>query len=147
MTRSHIPQPPSGPPPTPNAISRAVSLFVIATALCLLAAIAWPILGRFQIVPRGGMYRLVSPTFILFPIFVLLPFWHWRVRKLRSALFASRFRLCTNCAYDLSTHAPTGVCPECGCPFNAATDVEIWAAQGAPYTEPRPPGFTPWSAE
>jgi hypothetical protein len=111
-----------------------------------LAALAWLVLGKRLGLPGGGAYRLVPIALGLAPFVVLLPFWHWRVRRLRRALFASRFRLCTHCGYDVSTLSLAGTCPECGQPYDAARDVAIWAQQGAPYTEPRPPGFVPWSA-
>lgn len=79
------------------------------------------------------------------PIVILLPLWLWRTRRLRRALFNTRFRLCTHCAYDLSSLPPTCICPECGHPHNATTDVQRWARLGAPYTEPQPAGFQPWS--
>ncbi len=111
-----------------------------------LAALAWLVLGKRLGLTGGGGYRLVPIALALTPIVVLLPFWHWRVRRLRRALFASRFRLCMHCGYDVSTLYHAGTCPECGQPYDAARDVAIWARQGAPYSEPRPPGFVPWSA-
>lgn len=132
-------------PGTPPVIVKAVRLWVAAAVLCALAACAWLLLRRPLGLPRGGVYRFIPAILGLAPIVVLLPFWHWRVRSLRRALFASGFRLCTHCAYDVSTLAPAGTCPECGHPYDSVRDVELWARQGAPYTEPRPPGFTPWS--
>jgi hypothetical protein len=45
----------------------------------------------------------------------------------------------------VSTLSAAGTCPECGNPYDFATDVKVWALQGAPYTEPRPPDFQPWT--
>lgn len=134
-------------PETPAAISGAVRRWVAGTALFVAGAIAWLVLRRLGVVPRGGVSRWVPLVLGVTPIAVLLPLWHWRERRLRRALFASRFRLCTHCAYDVSSLPPTGTCPECGRPYDAPRDVEVWAKQGAPYTEPRPHGFTPWSPD
>ncbi|MDX2148768.1 MAG: hypothetical protein SFZ23_14740 [Planctomycetota bacterium] len=131
--------------PTPPVIRRAVVLWSTFAVLFALAGAAWLIFGKFFGLSRRGLWSFVPVGLGLTPILVLLPFWHWRVRRLRQALFQSRFRLCTNCAYDLSSHPATGSCPECGKPYDAARDVLIWAAQGAPYTEPRPAGFSAWS--
>ena len=141
-----MPSPPhDSAPGTPPVIAGAVRLFVGGAVLCVLTAVVWLVLRKLQLVPRGGASRFVPLVMGVAPIVVLLPFWHWRVRRLRRALFASQFRLCTHCGYDVSTLAATGTCPECGTPYDAAKDVELWARQGAPYTEPRPPGFTPWT--
>jgi hypothetical protein len=113
----------------------------------VVAAIAWAVLRKLDIVPRAGLSRFVTPLLGAAPVVVFLPLWHWRTRHLRRALFASRFRLCTNCAYDLSALAPIGTCPECGETYDAVADVELWSLQGAPYTEPAPPGFVPWSPQ
>lgn len=130
---------------TPHVIASAVRLWVGLAIIFVFAAVAWAVLRKLNIVPRPGFSRLVTPVLGAVPIVVLLPLWHWRTRHLRRALFASRFRLCTNCAYDLSSLAPTGTCPECGETYDAVADVELWSLQGAPYTEPRPANFIPWS--
>ena len=140
-------QPPldNQPADTPRVIVNAVWLWVGLAIVFVFAAVAWAVLRKLNIVPRAGFSRLVMPILGAVPVFVLLPLWHWRTRHLRRALFASRFRLCTNCAYDLSSLAPTGTCPECGETYDAVADVKLWSLQGAPYTEPRPANFTPWS--
>lgn len=136
---------PESTPQTPPVVCRAVWLWAVASTAFALAAIAWVILREPLGLPRGGVYRFMPLSLALTPILVFLPLWHWRVRRLRRALFASRFRLCTRCEYDLSTLSTAGTCPECGRPYEASRDVAMWASTGAPYTEPRPAGFTPWS--
>lgn len=112
----------------------------------MLLAMAWLVLRRPLGLPRGGFFRVLPLTLIIIPWVVFLPLWYWRVRRFRRALFASRFRLCTHCGYDLSTLGAAGICPECGREFDAARDVARWEQTGAPYAEPRPEGFVPWSA-
>lgn len=127
-------------------VRRAAVLWLTSAALFMLLAVAWIVVRRPLGLPRGGYYRVLPLALIALPWVIGLPLWHWRVRRFRRALFASRFRLCTHCAYDLSTLAPTGTCPECGNDYDAAKDVVTWEQTGAPYSEPRPKGFVPWSA-
>lgn len=126
-------------------VRRAAIVWLGSAALFMLLAIAWLVLRGPLGLPRWGFFRVLPLTLILVPFVVFLPLWHWRVRRFRRALFASRFRLCTHCAYDLSTLASTGTCPECGHGYDALRDVARWEQTGAPYAEPRPSGFAPWS--
>lgn len=129
------------------AVRRAAILWLSSAALCMLLAVLFLALRRPLGLPRGGLFRVLPLTLILVPWLIFLPLWFWRVRRLRRALFASRFRLCTHCTYDLSSLGESGTCPECGNPFDAARDVARWENTGGPYAEPRPPGFTPWSKD
>lgn len=126
-------------------VRRSATLWVSSAALFMLLAVVWLVLRGPLGLPRGGFFRVLPLTLILIPFVVFLPLWHWRVRRLRRALFASRFRLCTHCAYDLSANAQAGTCPECGHEYDAVRDVARWEQTGAPYAEPRPKGFVPWS--
>ena len=127
-------------------VRRSTALWLGSAAFFMLLALAWLVLRRPLGLPRGGFFRVLPITLILIPWVVFLPLGHWRVRRFRTALFAARFRLCTHCGYDLSAlPPPTGLCPECGREYDAARDVERWTRTGAPYTEPRPKGFEPWS--
>jgi hypothetical protein len=126
-------------------VRRSTIVWLSSAALFMLLAVVWLVLRGPLGLPRGGFYRVLPLTLILIPWVVFLPLWHWRVRRFRRALFASRFRLCTHCAYDLSSLAPTGTCPECGHGYDAVRDVARWEQTGAPYAEPRPKGFVPWS--
>lgn len=130
---------------TVPVIRRQAWLWIGTGALFVLLAIAWFVLREFQVVPRRGHWRHVTILLALAPFYLVYPLWQWRARRLREALFASRFRLCTRCAYDLSTLSPTGTCPECGHDYDAVRDVARWEQTGAPYAEPRPEGFVPWS--
>ncbi len=126
-------------------VRRATVIWLATAGLFMLLAIVWLVLRRPLGLPRGGFFRVVPLTLILIPWVLGIPLWHWSVRRFRRALFASRFRLCTHCAYDLSTLAPIGTCPECGNAYEAARDVATWERTGAPYAEPRPKGFVPWA--
>lgn len=140
----------AGTPETPwvgvaPVVRRSAIVWLCSAALFMLLAVVWLVLRGPLGLPRGGFFRVLPLTLILIPWVVFLPLWHWRVRRFRRALFASRFRLCTHCAYDLSTLDPLGTCPECGNQYDAVRDVARWEQTGAPYAEPRPKGFVPWS--
>lgn len=126
-------------------VRRSTAIWLGFVALFMLLAVVWLVLRGPLGLPHGGFFRVLPLTLILVPWIVLLPLWHWRMRRFRRALFLSRFRLCTHCAYDLSRLAPTGRCPECGREYDAQRDVKIWEQTGAPFAEPRPNGFVPWS--
>jgi hypothetical protein len=126
-------------------VRRSAAIWLGSAAIFMLLAVVWLVVRGPLGLPRGGFFRVLPLTLIVVPWVVFLPLWHWRVRCFRRALFASRFRLCTHCAYDLATLAPTGTCPECGHSYDAGRDVATWDQTGAPYAEPRPKGFVPWS--
>ena len=126
-------------------VRRSAAIWLGSATLFMLLAMFWLALRGPLGLPRGGFFRVLPLTLIVVSWVVFLPLWHWRVRRFRRTLFASRLRLCTHCAYDLSTLAPTGTCPECGRDYDAARDVVTWENTGAPYAEPRPKGFVPWS--
>ncbi len=128
-------------------VKRSAALWLGSAALLMLLALVWLVLRRPLGLPRTGWWRALPLGLILMPWVVFLPLWIWRARRFRRGLLASRLRLCTHCAYDLSTMLPTGTCPECGHAFDAAHDVACWEQTGAPYAEPRPKGFVPWTAD
>lgn len=92
----------------------------------VLAAVAWAILRRPLGVPRGFAYRYGSMVLGLVPVMVVWPWWYVRTRSIRRALLESEGRLCTHCAYDVSTLDPAGTCPECGKPYDIARDAPLW---------------------
>lgn len=98
-----------------------------------LGAIAWVVLREPLGVPRGFAYRYGALFVGLPPVVVLLPWWWLRTRWIRRALLESQGRLCTHCAYDVSTLDPAGTCPECGKPYDIEKDKVLWEAVGARY--------------
>ena len=107
----------------------------------LLAPIAWVLLRGPMGVPRGVggwgrfVYRYGGLVLVAVPFFVIWPWWLLRTRSIRRALLASEGRLCTHCAYDVSTIAPSGTCPECGKPYDIEKDKPLWEAVGVRYGE------------
>jgi hypothetical protein len=98
-----------------------------------LAAVAWVVLRGPLGVPRGFAYRYGALFLGLTPVVMLLPWWFFRTRSIRKALLESEGRLCTHCAYDVSTLEPSGTCPECGKPYDIEKDKVLWEAVGARY--------------
>lgn len=103
------------------------------SAFLVLAAVAWAVLRKPLGVPRGFAYRFGAMVLGLLPILVIFPCWFFRTRSIRRALLESEGRLCTHCAYDVSTLAPSGTCPECGKPYDIEKDKVLWEAVGARY--------------
>ncbi len=98
----------------------ALYLWVGMSIFFAVAAIAWLILRKPLGLPRGFAYDFGAP------ILGLTPLWLLRTRRIRRALLKSEGRLCTHCAYDVSTLDPAGTCPECGRPYDIARDAPLW---------------------
>lgn len=107
------------------------------SAFLVLAAVAWPVLRKPLGVPRGFAYRFGPMVLGLLPILVVWPWWYFRTRSIRKALLESEGRLCTHCAYDVSTLEPSGTCPECGKPYDIEKDKVLWEAAGMRYGDDR----------
>jgi hypothetical protein len=99
-----------------------VSIACVVIALVLLAVTALPNL------PRPRVWKLATTVIALFPAVVLQPLWHWRKGWLRDLARKNRGRLCTHCAYNVSTLEPAGTCPECGESYDHAADAPLWLA-------------------
>lgn len=104
-----------------------------------LAAIAWVILRKPLGVPRGFAYRYGALVLGLVPVVFVWPVWLLRTRSIRRGLLESEGRLCTHCAYDVSTLAPSGTCPECGRDYDTEKDRPLWEAVGARFEEEQVP--------
>lgn len=112
----------------PPVMRRGVWWLLGLSAFCGLAAVLWWVLRGPLGVPRGFAYRYGAVVLGLLPIMVLGPWWTRRTRHIRRALRESGGRLCTHCAYDVSTLAPSGTCPECGKPYDGEKDKPLWEA-------------------
>lgn len=121
----------------PPVMRRALYVWVGVSVCCAVAAIAWLILRKPLGVPRGFAYRFGSLILGLTPLLVLTPLWLLRTRHIRRALLESAGRLCTHCAYNVSTLEPAGTCPECGKPYDIEKDKPLWEAVGARYEDDR----------
>lgn len=121
----------------PPVMRRALYLWVGMSIFFAVVAIAWVMLRKPLGVPRGFAYRYGALIPGLTPLLVLTPLWLLRTRHLRRALLESQGRLCTHCAYDVSTLEPSGTCPECGKPYDIEKDKVLWQAVGARYGDDR----------
>jgi hypothetical protein len=124
---------PSKPQVFPPVMRRGLWWLLGLSAFLVLAAVAWAVLRKPLGVPRGFAYRFGAMVLGLLPILVIFPCWFFRTRSIRRALLESEGRLCTHCAYDVSTLAPSGTCPECGKPYDIEKDKVLWEAVGARY--------------
>ncbi len=98
--------------------------------------VAWVGLRGVLGLPRGGWWRYMPLALALLPIVVVLPWWIWRTSWIRRGLLSSGGRICTHCGYDVSSLAPSGVCPECGGPYDIRRDRRLWENVGAEYGGP-----------
>ena len=119
----------------PPVMRRGVWWLLGLSAFFVLAPIAWVALRGPLGVPRGFAYRYGALVLVAVPFVVLWPWWLFRTRHIRRALLESRGRLCTHCAYDISTLAPAGTCPECGGDYDVEQDKPLWESVGAIYGE------------
>lgn len=105
---------------------RAIRWWTILT-IAFAAAGFVAILLRDQLgLPRTGWYRFMPLALGLGPLLIINPLYLWRTAWLRRALRTSGGRLCTHCAYDVSTLAPVGTCPECGNAYDIHKDRSLW---------------------
>jgi hypothetical protein len=126
---------PPEPQVFPPVMRRGLWWLFGLSAFLVLAAVAWAVLRKPLGVPRGFAYRYGAMVPGLLPILVLWPWWYVRTRSIRKALLESEGRLCTHCAYNVSTLDPAGTCPECGKPYDIEKDKVLWEAVGARYGE------------
>ena len=124
---------PSKPQVFPPVMRRGLWWLLGLSAFLVLAAVAWAVLRKPLGVPRGFAYRFGAMVLGLLPILAIFPCWFFRTRSIRRALLESEGRLCTHCAYDVSTLEPSGTCPECGKPYDIEKDKVLWEAVGAQY--------------
>jgi hypothetical protein len=127
----------SSPQVFPPVMRRGLWWLLGLSTFMGLAAVAWVVLRGPLGVPRGFAYRYGALFLGLPPIIVLWPWWLFRTRSIRKALLESEGRLCTHCAYDVSTLEPAGTCPECGKPYDIEKDKPLWEAVGARYEDDR----------
>ena len=119
----------------PPVMRRGVWRLLGLTAIFAVAAVAWVGLRGPLGVARGFAYRFGALVLVAVPFVVVWPLWLLRTRHIRRALLRSEGRLCTSCAYDVSTLAPAGTCPECGGSYDIEKDRVVWEAVGVRYGE------------
>lgn len=107
------------------------------SAFCLVASLAWVTLRKPLGVPRGVAFRYVGVLLAAVPFTVIWPLWMLRTRHIRRALLRSGGRLCTHCAYDVSSLSPSATCPECGRAYDIEKDKPLWEAVGVQYGDQR----------
>lgn len=124
---------PSKPKVLPPVMRRGVWWMLGLSAFFVLAPIAWVALRKPLGVPRGLAYRYGALVLVAVPFVIIQPLWVLRTRYIRKALVESEGRLCTHCAYDVSSLPPSGTCPECGKPYDIEKDKVLREAVGALY--------------
>lgn len=116
---------------SPPVMRRGLWWLMGMSACFVLGPIAWMVLRGPLGVPQGFAYRHGALVLMFVPSFVILPLWMLRVRSIHRALLESEGRLCTHCAYDVSSLARSGMCPECGKAYDIEKDKVLWEVVGA----------------
>ena len=96
------------------------------TLACFVIAGTYVILDNPLNLPHRRWWKRAASSIALFPVVVLQPLWFFRTRHLRRFSRERQGRLCSNCAYDVSTLDPSGICPECGMDYDVARDAPLW---------------------
>jgi len=98
-------------------------------AACLVVWFVAMLIPAARVVTMGIFSRFSWGMPIVFfgPVFAAILFVRLGRSRIKAAVLAASRRARTYCVHDLSGHADTGVCPECGRPFNAAADQSSWA--------------------
>lgn len=113
--------------------------FIVLVMLFSVLGVASILVRKWLGIPNRGWIRFLPLALALTPILVIAPLWWWRTRWIRRAVRESGWRLCTHCAYDVSTLAPSGTCPECGQHYDVEKDAALWADAGVKPPQPAPP--------
>lgn len=114
----------------PPVLRKQVRNYVLAAIACSLAAVVLVWLRNPLGIPREPWGRYGPLVFGLLPLAIVWPLFLLGRRRIHRDFIEARGRLCTHCAYNLTSTADQGTCPECGKPFDAAKDAETWRLSG-----------------
>ncbi len=114
----------------PPVWSRSTRVSLALALLCVVLAIAIALLRGPMGWSKRGPARYVTMGLGFVPALVIFPYVHHSRRHIRRAWHASRGRLCTHCAYDLSALETAGICPECGKAYDVESDAILWKIAG-----------------
>jgi len=106
-----------------------VRCFWVSLAVVTLT-VAFVIVRDFQQWPRRPWTVIVPVVGGFAPACIIFPLSWWLRRGIVREWHKARGRLCTHCAYDISTLAAAGTCPECGGAYDANADAATWAKAG-----------------
>ena len=110
----------------PPMLRRGRTWLLSMTLTCFVIAGTYLILDDPLNLPHRRWWKFAAMCIALLPVVVLQPWWFLRTRQLRRVAIERQGRLCAHCAYDVSTLAPAGTCPECGKAYDIALDVPLW---------------------
>jgi len=127
----------------PPVWSRSTKISLALAILCVVTALAVAFLRGPLGWNKRGPARYVTMGLGFVPALVIFPYVHHSRRHIRRAWHVSRGRLCTHCAYDLSTLEPAGICPECGRAYDVESDALLWKLAGLTRDALPPPAASP----
>lgn len=116
----------AGPPVLWRISRRCFALTVLCVALAIGTAIA-----RGTLPPSSQTAtRYAVMAFGFAPVLIIYPLGYLTQRRITRQWRRTNGRLCTFCAYDVSTLDDPGTCPECGTPYDTERDAAMWADVG-----------------
>ncbi|MFG0259315.1 MAG: hypothetical protein ACF8LK_03100 [Phycisphaerales bacterium JB041] len=116
----------AGPPVFWRAARRCLGLSVLCACIAVGTAIV-----RGNLPPRHrAAARYVVMSFGVAPVLVIYPIGYVLQRRLGRQWRRAGGRLCTWCAYDLSSLDASGTCPECGNAYDLEQDAATWSEVG-----------------
>jgi hypothetical protein len=101
-----------------------------ASVAAVLITIAFVIVRDVQNWPRKSWSFYLPVIGGFTPACIILPLGWWLRRRIVREWSISQGRLCTHCAYNISTLAAAGTCPECGGAYDTKADAATWAKAG-----------------
>ena len=114
-------------PPVLRRIS--VRCFWVSLAVVILT-IAFVIVRDIRHWPRRP-WNVITPIIGGFtPACIIFPLGWWLRRGIVREWHEASGRLCTHCAYNVSTLAAAGTCPECGGEYDSQADAATWTKAG-----------------
>jgi hypothetical protein len=119
----------------PPVIRKSVRNFVLSLLTVSGIGLGFIMLRDTLSVPYEpyGRYGGLALTLVPFCLIVLL--FVFGRRRLRRQFIEAGGRLCTHCAYNLTTMNDRGTCPECGNTFDTEADQAMWASAGYVHEE------------
>jgi hypothetical protein len=112
----------------PPVLRRRTVYYAVATLVFAATTLACVWVFRDLRLRYTWLPRTLPLLLGLTPTVLFMPIMMWHQRRLRRRFHAAGGRLCTHCAYDLSTLGPHGTCPECGNTFDTEKDELLWLA-------------------
>ena len=126
MSLRNLVTPSVGPP----VLWRTSRWCLVLACLCVAGAFGTLLLRGTAFPKRQPWPRYAIMAFGFAPVLVIYPVGYLVQRRALREWHRTNGRLCARCGYDLTALADTGICPECGNPYDLEQDAALWADVG-----------------